>query len=90
MLARSDFETPRQKLLQLAFVWVVPCVGSIVVIAVLRGAAADPAPYVAGDSSVNVWLAGSAPVAEAFGSPHAGHGESACDAGHVGDGGGGH
>ena len=44
MLARSDFETPLQKALQLVFAWVVPGIGSIIVIAVLRSARSDHKP----------------------------------------------
>ena len=91
MLVRSDFETPLQKVLQLVFVWVIPCVGSIIVIAVLRGARSDRRPRFASDSSGDAWLPGSGPESEGFGGHHGGHGESGGDAGHGGDsGGGGH
>jgi hypothetical protein len=90
MLARSDFETPLQKALQLVFVWIVPCVGSIIVIAVLRGARSDHKPRFASDSASNAELPGTGPMSEGFGAHHGGHGEGGGDAGHGGDGGGGH
>jgi hypothetical protein len=37
MLARSDFETPLQKGSQLVLTWMVPVIGSIMVIEALRG-----------------------------------------------------
>ena|SRR5882757_10608621 len=89
MIARSDFETPLQKVLQLVFAWVVPCIGSIIVIAVLRGARSDRKAYPASDSSGDTWLPGSGPQSEGFGGHHSGHGEGGGDVGHGGDGGGG-
>jgi uncharacterized membrane protein YgcG len=89
ILARSDFETPLQKALQLVFVWIVPCVGSIIVIAVLRGARSDHRPRLASDSAANGELPGTGPMSESFGGHHGGHGEGGGDAGHGGDGGGG-
>jgi hypothetical protein len=61
MLVRSDFETPLQKVLQLVFAWVVPYVGSIIVIAVLRGARSDNKPRFASDASGDTWLPGIGP-----------------------------
>ena|ERR1700722_9051694 len=89
MLARSDFETPLQKALQLVFAWVVPIIGSIIVIAVLRSARSDHKPRKASDSSGDAWLPGSGPQSEGFGGHHGGHGEGGGDTGHGGDGGGG-
>jgi uncharacterized membrane protein YgcG len=89
MLARSDFETSLQKALQLALIWIVPCVGSIIVIAVLRGARSDHRPRFASDSAGNAELPDTRPMSEAFGGHHGGHGEGGADAGHGGDGGGG-
>jgi len=89
MLARSDFETPQQKALQLALVWIVPCVGSIIVIAVLRGARSDHKPGFASDSTANPGLPGADSMAGNFGGHHGGHSAGGGDAGHGGDGGGG-
>jgi hypothetical protein len=91
MLVRSDFLTPLQRVLQLAFVWAVPFIGSIVVIAVLRGARSYHKPRFASDASGNAWLPGSGPQSEAFSGHHGGHGEGGGDAGDGDDGwGGGH
>ena len=87
MLARSDFETPLQKTLQLVLVWIVPGVGSVIVIAVLRGAHSDYKPRFASDSAAAPGLSGSDSMSENFGGYHGGHGSG--DAGHGGDGGGG-
>ena len=88
MLARSDFETPLQKAVQLALIWIVPCVGSIIVIAVLRGARSDHKPRFASDSAGSAELPGTGPMSESFGGHHGGHGEGGGDAGHGADGGG--
>jgi uncharacterized membrane protein YgcG len=91
MLARSYFETPLQKTLQLIFAWAVPCIGSIIVISVLRSARSDHKPRFRSDSSGEAWLPGIGPESEGFGGHHGGHGEGGGDAGHGGDsGGGGH
>ena len=86
MLARSDFETPLQKTLQLVLVWIVPGVGSIIVIAVLRGPHSDYKPRFASDSSAVPGLPGSDTMSETFGGYDGGHGGG--DAGHGGDSGG--
>jgi hypothetical protein len=93
MLARSDFETPLQKVLQLVLVWIVPFVGSIIVIAVLRGARSDYNPRFRSDSASDVGLPGTGPMSESFGGHHIGHGDVGGEAGHGGEGeggGGGH
>jgi uncharacterized membrane protein YgcG len=90
MLVRSDFETPLQKALQLVFAWVVPFIGSIIVIAVPRSARSDHKLRKRSDSSSDAWLAGSGPQTDGFGGHHGGHGEGGGDAGHGDDGGGGH
>jgi uncharacterized membrane protein YgcG len=89
MIARSDFETPLQKTLQLVFTWVVPFIGSIVVIMVLRSARSDHEPCLASNSSGDAWLLGSGPQSEGFDGHHGGHCEGGGDAGPGGDGGGG-
>jgi hypothetical protein len=88
MLARSDFETPLQKVLQLVLVWIVPCVGSIIVIAVLRGARSDYNPGFRSDSTSDVGLPGTGPMSESLGGHHSGHGDVGGEAGHGGEGGG--
>jgi hypothetical protein len=45
MLARSDFETPLQKVLQIVLIWVVPFIGSIMAIAVSKAAHFDRKPH---------------------------------------------
>jgi hypothetical protein len=91
MLVRSDFETPLQKVLQLVFAWAIPIVGSIIVIAVLKGARSDRKPRFGSGSSGDVWLPGMGPEPEGPAGHHSGHGESSGDAGHGGDAGvGGH
>jgi hypothetical protein len=42
LIARSDFEARLQKVLQLVFAWVVPVVGSTIVIGVLLGTRSEP------------------------------------------------
>ena len=87
MLVRSDFETPRQKLIQLMLIWLLPCIGSIMVIAVLRGAPADrPADFA--PNSAEAWLPGSGPTPEVFGAHPAGHGDAGGEVGQLSDGGG--
>src|SRR5450432_1526473 len=89
MLVRSDFETPLQKVLQLVLVWIVPFVGSIIVIAVLRGASSDYNPRFRSDSASDVGLPGTGPMSESFGGHHGGHGDVGGEVGHGGDDGGG-
>jgi hypothetical protein len=67
MLTRSDFEISLQKTLQLALVWIVPCVGSIIVIAVLRGAHSDCKPRFASDSAINPGLPGTDSMSDSYG-----------------------
>ena len=89
MLARSDFETPLQKVLQLVLVWIVPCIGSIIVIAVLRGARSYHKPHFASDSVADPGLPGTEFMSGAY-AGHGGHGDGSGDGGHGGDAGGGH
>jgi hypothetical protein len=90
LIARSDFETPLQKVLQLVFAWVVPCVGSIIVIAFLNDAGFKPKRRFESASSDKVWLPGIGPGSEGTSGHHGSHGEGS-DAGHGGDAGfGGH
>ena len=59
MLARSDFETPLQKVLQIVLIWVVPFIGSIMVIAVSKAAYFDRKPHPNSDASGSGWIPGS-------------------------------
>ena len=95
LIVRSDFETQLQKVLQLIFVWLIPLVGSTIVIAVLKGARSDRKPRVDSVASGDVWMPGMGPESEGGRGHHGGHGEGSGysghggDAGHGGDGGGG-
>jgi hypothetical protein len=57
LIARSDFETPFQKVLQLIFAWLIPLVGSTIVIAVLKGTRSDRKPRFDSSASGDVWNA---------------------------------
>src|SRR5712664_3279650 len=73
MLVRSDFETPLQRAIQLAFIWVVPFVGTIIVIAILRGARADI--KTGGDSNLSdAFRSLGGPESDTFSDHHGGHG----------------
>jgi len=86
MLVRSDFDTRIQKALQLVFVWAIPIVGSIFVIAVLKFVGSDRKHLGSGSSDD----AGFSGVGVGVGSEgcshqHGGHGDSSGDVGHGGD-----
>jgi hypothetical protein len=82
MVVRSDFESPLQKLAQLVLVWLIPCIGSIFVIAVQKGAHSHVRRgFVYDSSSTTTWLPGIGPEAE---------GSSSHNSDHSVDGGGGH
>lgn len=89
LLVRSTVATPRQKALQLVFIWAIPFLGSIVVIAILRETISTPRGRLSSGSG-DQWFPGFGPESE----PHRGHhGEHSGggDVGHGGDGGfGGH
>jgi len=94
LIVRSDFETSLQKVIQLTLAWLIPLVGSTIVIAVLKGARPDRKPRVDSSASGDVWMPGMGPESEGGrghhgeGGGYSGHG---CDAGHGGDAGfGGH
>jgi hypothetical protein len=82
-IARSEFGTPLQKTLQLIFAWIVPLVGSIIVIAVLRVTRPARQRRFESSSSGNSWLPGIGTESE---SAHGHHGamESGGDASHGG------
>jgi hypothetical protein len=90
-IARSEFETPRQKMLQLIFAWAVPLVGSVIIIAVLKVTRPEREHRFDSGSLGKSWLPGIGPESESARGHHGGHGESSDDAGHSGDAGfGGH
>src|SRR5580704_1158910 len=83
-IARSDFETRLQKVLQLTFAWLVPLVGSTIVIAVLKGARSDRKPRVDSSALGDVWMPGMGPESEGGRGHHGGHGEGSGYSGHGG------
>jgi hypothetical protein len=90
-IARSQFETPRQKLLQLIFAWAVPLVGSVIIIAVLKATRPERERRFDAGSLGNSWLPGIGPESENAHGHHGTHGEGSGDSGHGGDAGfGGH
>lgn len=86
MLVRSTYPTRIQKILQIVFIWAIPFIGSIVVIAVLRETVANPRSR-PGSGAGDVWLPGIGPGSESSGGHHSHHGGGG-DVGHGGDGGG--
>lgn len=84
-IARSDFETPLQKTLQLIFAWVVPLIGSIIIIAVLKATRPERERAFDSGSSGKSWLPGIGPESESGHGHHGGHGEGGSDAGHGDD-----
>jgi hypothetical protein len=90
-IVRSEFGTQLQKAVQLIFAWVVPLVGSIIVIAVLKVTRPERERRLDSGSLGNSWLPGIGPESETAHGHHGGHGEAGGDAGHGGDAGfGGH
>lgn len=90
-IARSEFATPRQKIIQLIFTWVVPLVGSIIVIAILKVTRPERERRFDSGSLGHSWLPGIGPESENAHGHHGGPGEGSDGAGHGGDaGGGGH
>ena len=82
MIARSDFESPLQKVAQLLLVWLVPCLGLIIVIAVQKSAHSHSnRGFVYDSSSTTTWLPGSGPESEGSSSHHGDH-SGGGDAGH--------
>jgi hypothetical protein len=81
LLVRSTVATPLQKALQLAFAWVVPFVGPIIIIAVLKETIATPRSRRESGAG-DVWLPGIGPES---GGHHAHHGDGGSDLGHGGD-----
>jgi uncharacterized membrane protein YgcG len=89
LLIRSSVPTPVQKTLQLVFIWIVPLVGSIAVIAILRETILTPRRHLGSGSSGNEGLLGIGPESESFRGHHGDHGGGG-DVGHGDAGFGGH
>jgi hypothetical protein len=88
-IVQSETATPRQKALQLIIVWVVPLVGAIIIIAVLKATGQERERSFDSGSSTTSWMPGMGP--ESDHSHRGGYGEGSGDAGHGGDAGsGGH
>jgi hypothetical protein len=86
MLSRSDFETPIQKVLQYSFIWIIPFVGSIIVIAVMKSAHSHDKSRFDSGSAGSIWLPGIGTDSGSMGVHHSGHGEvGSSDVGHGGD-----
>ena len=89
LLVRSAVATPRQKALQLVFIWAIPFLGSIVVIAILREPISTPGGRVSSGSGEQ-WLAGIGPESDSHRGHHGEH-SGGDNFGHGGDAGfGGH
>ena len=89
LLIRSSVPTPVQKTLQVVFIWIVPLIGSIAVIAILKETISTPRRHRGSGSSGNEGLPGIGPESESFRGHHGDHGGGA-DVGHGDAGFGGH
>jgi hypothetical protein len=90
LVIRSSVLTSVQKTLQLMFTWVVPFIGSIIVIAVVKETLSNPRSCREFGPSSEVWLPGIGPESGGAGGHHDGHIGSG-DVGHGGNAGfGGH
>jgi hypothetical protein len=90
-IARSEFGTPLQKVVQLILAWAVPLIGSIIAIAVLKVTRPERERRFDSGSLGNSWFPGIGPESETAHGHHGDQGESGGDAGHGGDAGfGGH
>lgn len=87
MLARSDFETPLKKGLQLVLAWTVPVIGSIIVIAVLRSTGSGKSRSGGSEGSGDFWQPGIGPVSDTSEGHHGGFGEGGGHGGDAGSGG---
>jgi hypothetical protein len=91
MLARSDFETPLQRVLQMVLIWAIPFIGSIMVIAVSKAAYFDRRPHSDSASPGDGWIPGSDVALGRDTGHHGSYGEHSGFEGHGGDAGhGGH
>jgi hypothetical protein len=82
MALRSDFGTPLQKTLQLVLVWLVPLVGSMLVVWVATSMRSDHKPRILSDASGEAWDSGMG-VGSSDGR-HDSHGDTSSDGGHGG------
>lgn len=80
-LVRSPVPTFFQKSLQLMFIWILPFIGAIIVVAVLLEAGYKLKPRDQSESAGDVWLPGIGPDSGA----HHGHDGGGGDVGHGGD-----
>ena len=87
LLVRSDVATPLQKMLQVLFIWVLPFVGPIIVIAVVKETPFGVKVRRGSDTSGQTWFAGIGPGSGDAGGFHHGHGGGGGEGGHGGDGG---
>jgi hypothetical protein len=87
LLARSDVATPLQKALQLIFIWVVPFIGAIIVVALLRETHSVGKLRDGPDAMGRTWLSGIGPESGDAGGFHHGHDAGGGGVGHGGDGG---
>jgi hypothetical protein len=85
MLVRSDFDTRIQKALQLVFVWAIPIVGSIFVIAVLKFVGSDSKHRFGSGSADDPGFSGNGIGSAGCSHQHGGYADSSGDAGHGGD-----
>jgi hypothetical protein len=81
LLGRSTVATPRQKALQLVFIWAIPFLGSIVVIAILRETISTPRGRLSSGAG-DQWFPGIGPESEHRG--HLGEHSGGGDVGHGG------
>jgi hypothetical protein len=89
LLIRSSVPTRVQKTLQLLFIWIVPLVGSIAVIAILKENISTPKRDLGSVYAGNEGLPGVGPALESFRGHHGDHGGGG-DVGHGDAGYGGH
>jgi hypothetical protein len=87
LLARSNVATPLQKTAQVIFIWVVPFIGSIIVIALLKETNSIGKVPEGPDAMGRTWLPGIGLESGDSGGYHHGHGGGSGETGHGGDGG---
>ena len=82
MAIRSDFGTPRQKALQLVFIWLVPLIGSMLVVWVTTSTGSEYKRRLESGGSGEIGPPGFG--ADPMGGHHGGHGGVGGDGGHGG------
>jgi len=91
LLVRSDIAAPLQKALQLVVIWVIPFIGPIIVIALVKENTFAPRARSESEASGATWLPGIGPESGEASGFHHGHGGGGGVGGHGGDAGlGGH